>query len=74
MYGGHYIVKGNQVTMHFSFHSIRIPVDIGRTNLPLVHNSFVTEHQKWTTSPQMRISLAYSILSKLDVFVDLSYV
>ena len=51
-----------------SVHRIHIPVDLGGTYLPVVHNSFLTEHQHWAIVPQMRLSLAYSILSKLDVF------
>ena len=62
----------NQVTMHLPFHRIHIPVDICGTNLPVVHNSFVTEHQKREISPQMRSSLAYTILSNLDIFGDLN--
>ena len=62
----------NQVTMHLPFHRIHIPVDICGTNLPVVHNSFVTEHQKRAIGPQMRSSLAYSRLSKLDIFGDMN--
>ena len=52
--GGQYLVQGNQVTMHLPFHSTHIHVDLGDTNLPVVHNSFVTEHQKREICPQMR--------------------
>ena len=71
MNSDHSVVQGNKITTHLQFHWIHISVDIGGTNLPLVHNSFVTEHQKRVILPQMRSSLAYSILSKLDVFGDL---
>ena len=46
MHGSHSVVHGNQLTIHFPFHEGDIPVDLVRTNLPVVHNSFVTEHQK----------------------------
>ena len=36
--GGHSVVQGNKVTMHLKFHRIDIPVDLGRTNLLVVHN------------------------------------
>ena len=71
-HGGHYIVHQNKVTMQFTFIRIHVPVDLGGTNLPVVHNSFVTEHQKREIFPQMRSSLAYSILSKIDIFGDLN--
>ena len=57
--------------MYLSNHRIRIPIDIGKNNLPVPHNLFVTEHQKREIGPQMRFSLAYSILSKIYVFGDL---
>ena len=38
MHGGHSVSQGNQVTMHLTFHSIHIPVYLGGTNLPAVHN------------------------------------
>ena len=72
MHGGPFIVHGNQVTMHFAFHMIYIPVDISVTKLPVVHNSFVTEHQKRAIGPQMRLLLAYSIILEIDVFGDLN--
>ena len=68
----HYIVHGNQVTMHLPFHRIHIPVDLVRTNLSVVHNLFVTEHQKRAIGPQMDSSLAYSIISNLDILGDLN--
>ena len=72
MHGCHSVVHGNQVTMHLPFHSIPILVDLGGgANLPVVYNSFVTEYQKSSIGPQMRSELAYSILSKLDIFGDL---
>ena len=38
MYGGHYILQRNQVTMLFTFHSIHIPVYLVGTKLPVFHN------------------------------------
>ena len=58
----HYVVHGNQVTTHLSFHRTHIHVDLCRINLPVFHNSFVTEYQKRKIGPQMRLSLDYSRL------------
>ena len=61
MHCGHSIVQGNQVTMHLPFHRIHIPVDLSGTNLPVVHNSFVTGHdnkilaQGSMTKPQIDV-------------------
>ena len=35
---GHSVVQGNQVNMHLPFHRIQITVDLGGTNLPVVHD------------------------------------
>ena len=72
MHGGHSVVHRNPVIIHFPFHSIPIPVDLGGTNLSVVHNLFVTEHQKRVVGPKMLSSFAYSILSNLDIFGDLN--
>ena len=72
MHGGYSAVHVNQVTMHLPFRSINIPVDLGVTNIPVVHNLFVTKHQKRETGPQMLLLLAYARLSKLDNFDDLN--
>ena len=60
---GHSVVQGNKAIMNLPFHRIHIPVDLGGNNLPVVHYSFVTEHQTKAIGPQMRSSLAYSRLS-----------
>ena len=65
---GHYVVQRNKLTMRFPNHRINIPIDIGGDNLPVIHNLFVTENQNRSIFPQMRSSLAYSILSKVVVF------
>ena len=65
-------MQGNQVTTHLPFERINIPVDLGGTNLPMVHHSFMTEHQKRESVPQMRLALVYPRLSKLGVFGDIS--
>ena len=59
MHSGHCVLQGNQVTMQYPCHRIHIPVDIGGTNLLVVHNLFVTLHQKRAIDPQMRSSMAY---------------
>ena len=38
MHSGNFVVHGNQLTMHLPFHRIHIPIDIGGTKLPVVHN------------------------------------
>ena len=60
--------------MHLPNDRIHISIDIGGTNLPVFHNSFVTENQKQAIVSQMRSSLAYSRPSKLDLFGDLKYI
>ena len=45
MHGGHSVVQGNQITIPFQNHRIHIPIDLGGTNLPVVHNSSVSDHQ-----------------------------
>ena len=72
IHSGHSLVQGNQVTMYLPLHRIEILVDLGRTNLPVVHNSFVTEHKNRAIGPQMRSSLGYSIILNLDIFGDLN--
>ena len=72
IHGGPSVAHGNQVTTNFPFNRIHIPVDLGGTNLPVAHNSFVTEKQKREIGPQMCSSLAYSRISKLDTFGDLN--
>ena len=72
MHGGHSEVNRNQVTTNFPFHSIHIPVDFCGTNLPVIHNPFVTENQNREIGTQMRLLLDYSIPSKIDIFGDLN--
>ena len=71
MHGDHSVVQRNKLTTQFTLHRIHIHVDLGGIKLPVVHNSFVTKHQKRAIGPQMRSSLDYSRLSKLDVFGDI---
>ena len=72
MHGSHSLVHGNQVTINFPFHRIHIPVDIVRTDLPVLHHSFVTRHQKRAIGNHMILSLDYSRLLKLDFFGNLN--
>ena len=72
IHGGPSVAHGNQVTTNFPFNRIHIPVDLGGTNLPVAHNSFVTDNQKREIGPQMCSSLAYSRISNLDTFGDLN--
>ena len=51
MHSVHSIFQVNQVTMYFPNNRIQIPIDIGGTDLPVVHNSFVTEHQSREIGP-----------------------
>ena len=71
LHGGHSVVVGNQVTMRMTNHSrINIHIETCGTNLPVIHNSFVTEHQKRHIGPQMPSLLAHSRLGQLDLFGD----
>ena len=65
-------MNGNQVTMHLPLNIIHILVDLGSTNLPVLHNSVVTEHRKRAIGTQMQSSLDYSRLSKLDIFGEMN--
>ena len=58
--------------MYLPLHRIHIPVYLDSTNMPVVHNSFVTEHQKRAIGNQMHSLLSYSILSELDIYGDLN--
>ena len=64
-------MQRNQVTIHLPFHRIYLIVDLRGTNLPVAHNSFVTEHQNHAIGPQMRSSLAYLRLSNIYFVSDL---
>ena len=55
MQGGYSIVQGDQVTMNLQNHRIHTPIDIGGTNLPVVHNSYVTDHQKRAIGSHMKL-------------------
>ena len=50
-YVGNSLVHWNQVTIRLPFHRIHITVDLGGTNLPVLHNSFVTENQNRAFGP-----------------------
>ena len=54
IHSGQYIVQGNQATIHLPNNRIHIPIDLGGTNLPVAHTSFVTENQKQAIIPQMQ--------------------
>ena len=70
MYGGQYAVQGNEVTMNLTNHRIHIPIGLGGTTLPVFHY----ENQKRAIGSKLRLFLAYSRLSKLDLFGDIKYI
>ena len=72
MHGIHYVVQGKQITIQFQNHRIRIPIDLVGNNLPVVHNSFVTDNQKRAIGNYMRYSFTYLRLSNLGVFGDIN--
>jgi hypothetical protein len=59
LHGGHSVVNGNEVVMKFCKEgaSISIPIDRNATNLPIVHNSFVSKNVKREHASKFRSAL-----------------
>ncbi len=70
LHGGHSVVNGNEVVMKFCKEgaSISIPIDRDATNLPGVHNSFVSEKVKREHASKFR-----SALHATGLYVALEY-
>jgi hypothetical protein len=75
LHGGHSVVNGNKVVMTFCKKeaSISIPIDRNTTNLPVVHNSFVSKKVKREHSSKFRSALHVTgLYAALDYFTNVS--
>ncbi len=75
LYGGHSVVNGNEVVMKFCKKgvSISIPIDRNATNLPVVHNSFVSKKVKREHASKFWSALhATGFYAALDYFANMS--
>ena len=75
LHGGHSVVNGNEVVMKFRKEgaSISIPIDRNATNLPIMHNSFVSEKVKREHASKFRSALhATGLYAALDYFANVS--
>jgi hypothetical protein len=77
IYGGHSIVNGDEVVMNVRCDgkpkTIPIPIDRGNTNLPVVHNSFVSSKMKKKLAHNFRSALiATGVCTALDYFANVS--
>jgi hypothetical protein len=71
MHGGYSEVYGDSVQMKLRTSTISIGISRDHTNLPVVHDSFVTEKAKRALGVRMRSGLCQSRLSVLDFFTDI---
>ena len=77
IYGGHSIVNGDEVVMCVRYDgklkTIPIPIDRGGTNLPIVHDSFVSNKIKKKLAHNFRSALiATGVCTALDYFANVS--
>jgi hypothetical protein len=75
LHGGHSMVNGDEVVMKFCKEgaSISIPINRNTTNLPVVHNSFVSEKVKRKHASKFRSALhATGLYAALDYFANMS--
>ncbi len=75
LHGGHSVVNGNEVVMKFCKEgaSISIPIDRNATNLPIMHNSFVSKKVKMKHASKFRSALhATGLYAALDYFANVS--
>jgi len=75
LHGGHSVVNSDEVVMKFRKEgaSISIPIDRDATNLPVVHNSFVSEKVKREHASKFRSALhATGLYAVLDYFANVS--
>jgi hypothetical protein len=75
LHGGHSVVKGNKVVTKFCKEraSISIHIDRNATNLPVVHNSFVSKKVKREHASKFRSALhAAGLYAALDCFANVS--
>ncbi len=75
LHGGHSVVNGDEVVMKFRKEgaSISIPIDRNATNLPVVHNSFVSKKVKREYASKFRSALHVTgLYAALDYFANVS--
>ncbi len=75
LHGGHSVANGNEVVMKFHKEGALIPIHIDRntTNLPIVHNSFVSEKVKREHASKFQSALhATGLYAVLDYFANVS--
>ncbi len=68
MHGGHSEVYAESIQMKLRTSTISITIEQGLTNLPVVHDSFVSEKAKRGLGPLMRSGLCRTRISVLDCF------
>jgi hypothetical protein len=75
MHGGYSEVYAESIQMKLRTSTISITIKQGLTNLPVVHDSFVSEKAKRGLGPLMRSGLCWTRISALDFFggVDTMY-
>ncbi len=71
MHGGYSEVYGQSIQMKLRTLSIHIDIDRDHANLPIVHDSFVSEKAKRGLVPLMRSGLCQTRHSALDFFGDM---
>jgi hypothetical protein len=75
LHGGHSVVNGDKVVMKFHKEGAlnSIPIDRNTTNLPIVHNSVVSEKVKREHASKFRSALhATGLYAALNYFADVS--
>jgi hypothetical protein len=75
LHGGHSVVNGDEVVMKFRKDGalISIPIDRNTTNLPVVHNSFMSKKVKREHASKFRSALHVTgLYAALDYFANVS--
>jgi hypothetical protein len=72
MHGGYSEVYGQSIQMKLCTSSIHIDINRDHANLPIVHDSFVSEKAKRGLAPLMRSGLCQARLSALDFFGEIN--
>ena len=68
MHGGHLEVHVDRVEILLDHHTIVIPINRERTNLPMVQDSWLTSKEKQAYGPHMRSALSRLGLHQLNFF------
>jgi hypothetical protein len=74
MHGGCSEVYAESIQMKLRTSTISITIEQGLTNLPVVHDSFVSEKAKRGLGPFMRSGLCQTRISALDFFGEVDSV